>query len=600
MNLAPLPIQKFFGNNGRPLDGGLLFTYTAGTTTKVATYQDEAGTPNTNPIELNFRGEANVWLDPELTYKFVLSPRDDTDPPTASIWTVDNIASSMTLADLTQAIIGRLLWPRTDAEIAAATTPTSYAYNSNPYDIRRYGAIECSHTNAAQQALNKTALQVAIDVLNDDLTDSGGAITVPNGCQYGYDFDDSTTWPDFTNTTRPMVVIDYSLGDSFSGYPTAYDGAQIRYFFNTPFNSAAITFTGTLALGATSGTLTGNWTEITGPWAVTFSNGDVRNVTFTNGATTATWTSGLSAAATASATYTNTGQNLGNLIFVRANWNPGIFLSNDSNIAAVGDPTRLAQDNRRTQISFGSDGLEGWKVGQGTLNGQGYTSEELSNFAIEKIALPGDTLGSFPSMIVERKTGNISFGLGGNVPVTSFAFSSNVVGFDQMMIENIHDTQSRIFMRPALGSTHDGGIGVDSSGGSGGNLFLWFRSSGHAIDIDRVSRRVNISTLLVTAHTAVSYSASVTYSASAANQFTLTVTNTNAFTINAPTEAVTNAVHTLTVRNTSGGVMGTITWDAVFKQAFTAPANGFSRTATFRYDGTNWVMTNMTPVDVPN
>src|SRR4051794_2110069 len=65
MNLSPLPVQKFFTNNGNPLVGGLLFTYAAGTTTKIATYQDSAGgASNTNPIVLDFRGECRLWLDP--------------------------------------------------------------------------------------------------------------------------------------------------------------------------------------------------------------------------------------------------------------------------------------------------------------------------------------------------------------------------------------------------------------------------------------------------------------------------------------------------------------------------------------------------------
>ncbi|MBX6381454.1 MAG: hypothetical protein IRZ07_00565 [Microbispora sp.] len=92
MNLSPLPIQKFFGNNGRPLAGGLLFTYEAGTSTKVATYTDASGSiQNTNPIVLDFRGECRLWLDPKQSYKFVLSPPGDTDPPTRPIWTVDDI-----------------------------------------------------------------------------------------------------------------------------------------------------------------------------------------------------------------------------------------------------------------------------------------------------------------------------------------------------------------------------------------------------------------------------------------------------------------------------------------------------------------------------
>ncbi len=97
MNLSPLPIQKFFDNNGRPLVGGLLFTYLAGTNTKTNTWKTAAGGPgnlNTNPITLDFRGECRLWLDPQQSYKFVLSPATDTDPPAAPIWTVDDITVS--------------------------------------------------------------------------------------------------------------------------------------------------------------------------------------------------------------------------------------------------------------------------------------------------------------------------------------------------------------------------------------------------------------------------------------------------------------------------------------------------------------------------
>lgn len=95
MNLSPLPIQKFWGNNGRPLAGGLLFTYAAGTSDKIATYTDASGnSQNTNPIVLDFRGECRLWLDPQQAYKFILSPPGDTDPPTRPIWTVDDITAA--------------------------------------------------------------------------------------------------------------------------------------------------------------------------------------------------------------------------------------------------------------------------------------------------------------------------------------------------------------------------------------------------------------------------------------------------------------------------------------------------------------------------
>jgi len=95
--ISPLPIQHFVDGNGNALSGGKLFTYAAGTTTKQATYTDSTGgTPNTNPIILNSRGEANVWLTQGQSYKFILSPPTDTDPPTNPIWTVDNINGGIT------------------------------------------------------------------------------------------------------------------------------------------------------------------------------------------------------------------------------------------------------------------------------------------------------------------------------------------------------------------------------------------------------------------------------------------------------------------------------------------------------------------------
>lgn len=88
--LSSTPVQKFFDNNGNPLFNGKLFSYAAGTSTPQATYTDSTmGTPNTNPIILNSRGEANVWLDPMLTYKFILQ-----DSSGNQIWAVDNIPGS--------------------------------------------------------------------------------------------------------------------------------------------------------------------------------------------------------------------------------------------------------------------------------------------------------------------------------------------------------------------------------------------------------------------------------------------------------------------------------------------------------------------------
>lgn len=88
--LAPYLLQKWFDNNGNPLVAGTIATYAGGTNTPIATYTDSTGgTPNANPITLNFRGECSIWLTPNVSYKFVVS-----DALGNLITTVDNVVNA--------------------------------------------------------------------------------------------------------------------------------------------------------------------------------------------------------------------------------------------------------------------------------------------------------------------------------------------------------------------------------------------------------------------------------------------------------------------------------------------------------------------------
>jgi len=81
---------QFFDNNGNPLVGGKLYTYTAGTTTPQATYTGASGgTAHANPIVLDAGGRVpggEIWLTDGLEYKFVLKTSTDT-----LIGTYDNV-----------------------------------------------------------------------------------------------------------------------------------------------------------------------------------------------------------------------------------------------------------------------------------------------------------------------------------------------------------------------------------------------------------------------------------------------------------------------------------------------------------------------------
>jgi hypothetical protein len=97
--LSPAPKLQFFDAAGNPLVGGKLYSYAAGTTTPLATYTgNTTTTANPNPVVLDSRGEAGIWLSSSY-YKLKLTDSNDVE-----IWTVDNVGGFATMADLTAAI----------------------------------------------------------------------------------------------------------------------------------------------------------------------------------------------------------------------------------------------------------------------------------------------------------------------------------------------------------------------------------------------------------------------------------------------------------------------------------------------------------------
>jgi hypothetical protein len=92
--VIPAIPPQYFDNNGDPAAGYKLFTYSAGTTTKLSTYTDaDLTVANANPIVLDSAGRATIFLSAN-TYKFVLATPTDTDPPASPVWTRDNVAAS--------------------------------------------------------------------------------------------------------------------------------------------------------------------------------------------------------------------------------------------------------------------------------------------------------------------------------------------------------------------------------------------------------------------------------------------------------------------------------------------------------------------------
>jgi hypothetical protein len=83
-------------------------------------------------------------------------------------------------------------------------------------------------------------------------------------------------------------------GNSF--YAIDYDtGSELQVIScDIESNGTSATFTANPVATATSGTLTANWPNPTGTYACFFPDGETRSVTLTKGATTASWSGGLS------------------------------------------------------------------------------------------------------------------------------------------------------------------------------------------------------------------------------------------------------------------------------------------------------------------
>ena len=84
------PVLHFDDDRGNPLSSGWLCTFYSGTNTPVATYKDASGTLNEVEIQLDSRGECEVWLDSSIVYKFELWNKNKTE----RIWFKNDISVS--------------------------------------------------------------------------------------------------------------------------------------------------------------------------------------------------------------------------------------------------------------------------------------------------------------------------------------------------------------------------------------------------------------------------------------------------------------------------------------------------------------------------
>ena len=192
VNLSPVGgvAGQFFDNNGNPLVGGKLYTYSAGTTTPQVTYASALGnTPNSNPIILNGGGRvpAEIWLTDGLEYKFVLY--SSTDQLIGSwdniIGINSNFVNFTTAEEVQTATAGQTVFTLTTMQYAPSTNNlVVYVDGVNQIEGGSYSFVETSPTVVTfTNGLHVGALVkfVSAEILSTGVVDASNVVYTPAG-----------------------------------------------------------------------------------------------------------------------------------------------------------------------------------------------------------------------------------------------------------------------------------------------------------------------------------------------------------------------------------------------------------------------------------
>lgn len=240
--LAPDPIQStfFIPGGNTPANGGQLFFYSSGTSTKTTVYKDNLGaTAWSNPIVLDSGGNlpsgGEVWIPSGVTVKVVFAPSNDTDPPSSPYWSKDNLAGVNDIAFPSASvgfITGRLTAQSGSAVPTSdiSTTRIFYTpYNGNIINIyngsgswNQYVYSEIGMTLPTSTAVYDVFVTVSsgtplltTKAWVSDLVRSTGALTLQNGI-----------------LVNAQDLTQLYLGTLYASSGVVLDQAAFRYLYN--------------------------------------------------------------------------------------------------------------------------------------------------------------------------------------------------------------------------------------------------------------------------------------------------------------------------------------------------------------------------------
>ncbi len=272
---------QFFTSGGLivPLNGGLLYTYAAGTSTPTATYTDSAGSvQNSNPIVLSSDGRtpSEIWLINGTAYKFVLKTSAG-----ATIATYDNLSGS--LSSTSSAIISVPQYVATVGGSANAITlsPTIAAV---AYTSGQTYTFQATATNTSTATINVSGVGAVALKTRDGNALTGGEIQ--SGGVYIVEYISGTSSFYILNPSNTIVPLQFTPSITFGGLAVGVTYSAVRYGAYYQIGKL-ITFTIDMAL-TSKGSSTG-FVSITGlPFtqSTAFPTGSTPTMTVTTKAVT--------------------------------------------------------------------------------------------------------------------------------------------------------------------------------------------------------------------------------------------------------------------------------------------------------------------------
>lgn len=230
---APVNVQTFFKPGGNePANGAFLFFYAAGSSSKANVYSTNLGNVAwSNPIQLNSGGSipnnGAVWFASGQSYKVVLAPSTDSDPPTSPYWTADNLSG---VNDIATTSSGEWVLFSGLPTFAGSTSFTVVGDQTSTFTVGRRVKTTNSGGTIYGTVLSSTfVILTTVTILPDSgsldaglIAVSYGVLSTPNG---------SIPWTQvtatgLTATTNAVTNVSLSVSSTLTFSSGVYNAAQ--------------------------------------------------------------------------------------------------------------------------------------------------------------------------------------------------------------------------------------------------------------------------------------------------------------------------------------------------------------------------------------